>query len=306
MFDSHAHLNFNTFKDDASEIINNCLDKNIRIINIGSQYDTSLRAVKMAMDYDSGIYSAIGLHPIHLSQTEVEEEEMCFKSREERFDRNKYEELLSMYSTSHKIVAIGEVGLDYFHIPNEMDIESIKKVQKEAFIEQVKFAYHKNLPIILHCRGEKDNPYAAYNEMINILDEFAVEYNMGIKSTSILRRSKGMKRSRRALRGVIHCFGANLEIAEKFLKRGFFIGFTGVVTFKNASQELLEVVKKVPLDRILVETDCPYLAPVPHRGEQCIPQYVEFTLLKVAQLKGVDFKEAERITDGNVEKLFGI
>lgn len=342
MFDSHAHLNFNTFKNDASEIINNCLERNIRIINIGSQYDTSLQAVKMASEYDKGVYAAIGIHPIHLSQTEVEEEEMHFTSREERFDRKKYEELLAS-SPCHflrqvlrngirgrqdrlskerikqnnltksplergqgRVVAIGEIGLDYFHIPNGRDLGEIKAIQKEVFIEQLKFARDMNLPVILHCRGAKNDPFGAYHDIIDMLGGF------GVKREEDKKNRKGKKmgickgEGRECLNGVIHCFAANFEIAQQFLYLGFYIGFTGIITFKNASQELLEVVKKIPLDRILVETDCPYLAPVPHRGEQCIPQYVEFTLRKIAELKGVDFKEAERITDGNVEKLFGI
>src|SRR4030042_3568366 len=287
MFDSHAHLNFNTFKEDANKIIKDSLDRNIRIINIGSQYDPSARAVKMAMDlpaqtgYETGVYASIGIHPIHLSQTEVEEEEIHFKSREERFDRGSYKMLLNK-----KVVAIGEIALEYFHIPEGRDFEEIKAIQKEGFIEQLKFAGYFDLPVILHCRGSKSDPYGAYNDMIDILRGFAVKWGM--------------------VRGVIHCFGGNFEIAKKFLEMGFYIGFTGIITFKNAGKELLEVVERIRLDRILVETDCPYLAPVPHRGERCVPQYVEFTLRKVAELKGVSFEEAERITDGNVEKLFGI
>lgn len=304
MFDSHAHLNFNTFKEDANEIIKDSLDRNIRIINIGSQYDTSERAVKMAMEYEKGVYASIGIHPIHLSQTEVEEEEIYFKSREERFDRGRYEELLRTppqpsrntrdkspfakraggQGGGSKVVAIGEIGLDYFHIPKGRDFEETKDIQKKGFVDQLKFAKDFNLPVILHCRGAKDDPYGAYGDMIDILREFAVKWGM--------------------VRGVIHCFGANYEIAQEFLDLGFYIGFTGIITFKNAGKELIEVAGKTPLDRILVETDCPYLAPIPHRGERCVPQYVEFTLRKVAELKGVSFAEAESQTDKNTEKLF--
>lgn len=339
MTDTHAHLNFNTFKDDAEKIIKDCLDRNIQIINVGSQYDTSARAVKIAEKYEKGVYAAIGIHPIHLSKTEVDEEEMHFKSREEKFDKERYMELLQktsylvpplqkgargILSNNNKVVAIGEIGLDYFHIPDNMDFEEIKKIQKQWFIEQLKFAKEVNLPVILHCRGTKDKPYEAYYEMLKILEEtYLPLYQRGIKGDFSMEEIKNTEKQNNrsimygkihhnlplgkwGIRGVIHCFGANLEIAEHFLELGFYIGFTGIITFKNASPELLEVVRKMPLDRILVETDCPYLAPEPYRGKQCIPQYVEYTLRKVAELKGISFEEAERETDKNARELFGI
>ncbi|MFH0854671.1 MAG: TatD family hydrolase [bacterium] len=277
MIDTHAHLNFNNFKDNSKDIIKDCLYRNIRIINIGSQYETSRRAVQMAVEYEKGVYAAIGIHPIHLSQMEIDEEDAHFKSRAEKFDKSRYIELLSK-----KVIAIGEIGLDYFHIPDDMDFEAVKKIQKKEFIAQLKFAKETNLPVILHCRGNKNNPFEAYGEILEIIQDQG------------------------NLRGVIHCFGANLEIAKKFLDLGFYIGFTGIITFKNALSELVETVKKIPLDRILIETDCPYLAPMPHRGELCVPQYAEFTLRKMAEIKGISFEEAEKQTDKNADKLFGI
>lgn len=278
MFDTHSHVNFNNYKEDSPEIIKDCLDKNIRLIVVGSQYDTSERAVKIADVYESGVYAAIGLHPIHLTQTEVDEEEFSFKSREEKFDKARYHALINK-----KVVAVGEIGLDYFHIPEGRDFEEIKKIQKEGLIPQLVFAGEYNLPVILHCRGAKDEPYGAYYDLLEILKNFTG----GIK-------------------GVIHCFVGNLEIAQKFLDLGFYVGFTGIITFKNVSRKLLEVVRDVPLERILAETDCPYLSPEPHRGERCIPQYVEFTLKKITEIKGISFEEAERQTDKNTKELFRI
>ncbi|MFH0856597.1 MAG: TatD family hydrolase [bacterium] len=291
MFDTHCHVNFNNYKEDSREIIKDCLDRNIRLIIIGSQYDTSARAIRIAEEYENGVYAAIGLHPIHLIEMQVNEEEFAFKSREEKFDKGRYMELLRgalplekvERGILKKIIAIGEIGLDYFHIPANINFEEVRKIQKKGFISQIEFAREQNLPVILHCRGAKDNLYGAYNEMLEILEDF-----------------------RGKVRGVIHCFVGNLEIAEKFLNLGFYIGFTGIITFKNAGQELLEAVKNIPLNRILAETDCPYLAPEPYRGKRCMPQYVEFTLRKIAELKGVSFEEAEKRTDKNAEELFGI
>lgn len=297
MFDTHSHVNFNNYKKDSSEIINDCLDKNIRLIVVGSQYDTSARAVQMAGNYEKGVYAAIGIHPIHLTQTEVTEEEFAFKSREEKFDKERYSELLRGFppfakgerGILKKIIAIGEIGLDYFHIPAGRDLLEIKEIQKEGLIPQLEFAKENNLPVILHCRGAKDEPYGAYYDLLKILNKFTV-------------KCKNAER----LRGVIHCFVGNFEIAKKFLDLEFYVGFTGIITFKNASSELLEAVRNIPLNKILIETDCPYLSPEPHRGERCVPQYAEFTLRKVAEIKGVSFEEAERQTDKNAEELFRI
>ncbi len=247
MTDTHAHLNFNTYKETSEKIIKKCIDRNIRIINVGSQYDTSARAVKIAENYE-GVYAAIGIHPIHLSRTEVDEEEMHFKSREEKFDKKKYEKLLcagTHCNAPKKVVAIGEIGLDYFHIPDNMDFEEVKKIQKKGFIDQLEFAKEVNLPVILHCRGAKDKPYEAYTDMLEILRSVSPH-----SQEPALSLPKGGERG--CLRGVIHCFGANLEIVRNFIELGFYIGFTGIITFKNVSPELLEVVKNIPLECILV------------------------------------------------------
>ncbi len=283
LFDTHAHLNFNTFKDDRDEIIKKCLDKNIWVINIGSQYDTSKTAAQMAKEYKEGIYASIGIHPIHLSQTEVDEEEIFFKSREEKFDRDKYKDILN-----DKVVAVGEIGLDYFHIPKERNFDEIKKIQKEGFIAQLNFAQEFNLPVILHCRGSKEDPFGAFEEMIDILNDFVVN-------------SKG----RKSLGGVIHCFGANLQIAKKFIELGFYVGFTGIITFKNA-KELQGVVRNIPLEKILAETDCPYLAPDPFRGKRNEPAYAEYVVRKIAELKGLDFEEVRIKVLENSRGVFGV
>lgn len=282
-FDTHAHLNFSIFKDEADEIIKRCLDKDVWVINVGSQYDTSKMAVEIANKYDSGVYAAVGIHPIHLSQTEVDEEEIYFKSREEDFDEKRYGSLLNK-----KVVAVGEIGLDYFHIPEGRDFDEVKKIQKDGFVAQLNFARDVGLPVVLHCRGAKEKPLEAYEDMVDIVSGFVVNSKKG-----------------KSINGVIHCFGANLEIARKFIDLGFYIGFTGIVTFKNA-KELQEVAKNIPLEKILAETDCPYLSPEPFRGKRNEPVYVEYVVKKIAGLKGLGIEDVAGVIFENSRRVFGV
>ena len=290
LIDTHAHLNFNAYKDDGHEVIRRALDKNIWLINVGSQNTTSTRAVKIANQYEKGIYAAIGLHPIHLSETEVDEEEIKFQSREEKFTENKYQELLD---NNKKIVAVGEIGLDYFHLPKSATLAEIKKNQKQEFIKQLQFAAKNNLPVILHCRGSKKNPSDAYQDLINILKIQTTRYSLQTINYKLQTN------------GVIHCFGGSLEIAEQFIKLGFYLGFTGIITYKNA-ESVSDIAKQAPLEKILVETDCPYLSPDPHRGERNEPAFVEYVARKIAIIKNISFEKVADATTQNAKKLFGI
>jgi len=307
LFDSHCHLNFSSFKDDYQEVIADSLKKEIGIINIGSQINTSKRAVEIANEYpDIPVYASIGLHPIHLSSTEVDEEEIKFKSREEKFNEKEYQDLIdndkknveTRFIASPKIVAVGEIGLDFWHIPEGMNLDEIKQKQTTGFKEQLEFAAKNNLPVILHARGSKNNPEDAYQDILKILKDLEPVP----RSISRILGSEGGSGA-----GVIHCFGSSKEIAQKFLDLGFYIGFTGIITFKNKSvNSLRQVVKFVPLDRILVETDAPYLAPEPHRGERNLPQYVEFVARQVANIKKISYNEVAEMTTQNVKKLFNL
>ncbi len=283
LIDSHTHTNFTAFKDDCQAVIQRALDKDIWLVNVGSQYTTSLRAVKLAKQYEQGVYAAIGLHPIHLFHIMVDEAEAGFASRQERFVAEKYQALVDE-DKSHKIVAMGEIGLDYYHLPENESFKAVKKIQTEQFISQLKFAVKNNLPVIVHCRGSADDPYGAYDDLYTIL-------NRQIKS--------GL-----ALRGVVHCYGGNLTQAKKFIALGFYIGFTGIVTFGKNADQLRQIVKELPLDRILVETDAPYLTPAPYRGQRNEPSYVELVAKKIAEVKNVSFEEVAKQTTYNVSQLF--
>lgn len=277
MVDTHCHLNFSAFKGEAEAAQARASAAGVSaIINVGSQWDTSERGVTMA-ETGEGLYAAIGLHPLHLFEQEVDEEETHFTTRAEVFDAARYSELAKR---SPKVVAVGECGLDYYRLPEGVDPAEVKRKQAKLFEQQIDLATSLNLPLIIHCRN-------AYDDLFTILQR-------AVNAGKLPRR------------GVNHCFLGTREQAKKFLDLGFYISFTGIITFKNASPELLSVVRETPLDRILTETDAPYLAPHPHRGTRNEPAYVVETAKCIATLKGVTLVEVNRVTTGNAQSLFGL
>lgn len=269
MMDSHTHLDFKEFDRDREEAIKRFFDAGgEKIINVGCDLASSAKSVELAEKYKN-IFASIGIHP-HDADT-VDAGAL-----------KKLEEL----STSQKVVAVGEIGLDYFRNL------SPKEKQIEAFKLQLDFAIKHNKPIIIHCRD-------AYVELLEILKSY---------------KTFGWQ-------GVTHCFLGSWQIAEELLKLGFYIGFTGVITYAKKSKmvnapaaprfkledpEIFKVIKNVPLDRILIETDCPYLAPVPHRGERNEPSFVKHVAEKIAEVKGISVEGAEKAISDNANKLFGI
>lgn len=269
LIDTHAHVNFNDFKNDSNEVVRRALDSGIWMINVGSERKTSERAVRMAEEYEEGVYAAVGLHPSHLIEQDVEREEngetIKYKSKPEEFDYDFYLNL----AKNKKVVGIGECGLDYFRNNDE----SFKEKQKEVFVKQLKLAREINKPIIIHCRD-------AHEDLLEIL------------------RLEAELPS-----GVMHFFTGSLEQAKKYIELGFYISFSGVITFTKAYDE---VVKNIPLDRILIETDCPYVAPIPFRGKRNEPQYVKYVAQKIAEIKGLSFEEVAMQTTKNARELFGL
>ncbi|MFA5359093.1 MAG: TatD family hydrolase [Patescibacteria group bacterium] len=287
LVDSHCHVNFNAYSKDAEDVIRRSLANNTWLVNIGSQLSTSRRTIKIAQNYQKGVYAVVGLHPIHLTQDITESakfdgKEYKFVTRQEVFDYDTYRKLAK---SSDKVVALGEVGLDYYYF-DEMkdDPDKIKKIQVETLNKFIDLADELNLPLVLHCRGTKKDVYGAYDDLLEILR---------------------LKVKNKKLKGVVHCFGGNLVQAKGFIDFGFYIGFTGIITFKK-SLELREIAKIIPLEKILVETDAPFLAPEPHRGERNEPIYVEFVAKKIAEVRAVSFEEVARTTTANAKKLFGI
>jgi len=221
------------------------------IVNSGASWDSVTEVVELAQKYPF-VYAAVGMHPDEVGDL-----------NEERF------EYLKSQCQKDKVVAVGEIGLDYY-----WDNES-HDVQKKWFIRQLELARELNLPVIIHSRD------AAADTL-----EIMKEYGQG-------------------LRGVIHCFSYSIELAREYVKMGFHIGIGGVVTFKNG-RKLKEIAAEIPLERILLETDCPYLAPVPFRGKRNCSAYISYVAQEIASLKGISYEEVVAQTEKNGKELFQI
>lgn len=274
--DIHSHVNFTAFDADREEVIGRALDGDTWMINVGTQIDTSKSAVALANKYEEGVYAVIGLHPIHTGASYHDEKELGegnkeFTSRGEVFNKEAYRELLR----DPKVVAIGECGLDYYRC----DEESIAK-QKEAFVAQIELADEFGKPLMLHIRNNpKDKKLNAYSDVLDLLKKFP---NM---------------------KGDVHFFAGTWEDAKKFLDIGFTLSFTGVVTF---TKDYDEVIRNTPLDRIMSETDSPYVAPVPHRGKRNEPIYVREIVKKIAEIKNLPEEEVAKAIIANAKRLFKI
>jgi len=273
LIDTHAHLNFAAFEKDVKKIIQRSVENDVWMINVGTQYNTSERAVEIAGGYKKGVYAAIGLHPLHLEEQKLDKSEVGFlpkfKTRSEEFDYERYKKL----AQSEKVIAVGEIGLDYYYKPKtKRKLEIFKQKQREALLNQLRLAQELDLPVIFHCR-------MAHDDLIQTIKQF----------------------NNLTMRGTIHCFTGNWEQAEEYMNMGFYLGFNGIIFKLN----LDEIIRKTPLDKILVETDCPYLTPSPMTGRN-EPLYVKYVAEKIAKIKNLSFEEIAKITTQNAKKSFKI
>ncbi|MEI6510485.1 MAG: TatD family hydrolase [Candidatus Uhrbacteria bacterium] len=295
MIDTHCHVHFNAFKEDMDEVIRRTLEKGVRMVSVGTQATTSANGLKVAEKYD-GLWATVGLHPNHLCEQEFFDEQelgggsppapgvdgpVKIKTRCETFDHATYLEL----ARHPKCVAIGECGLDYYRLPENVDRDETIAKQKVTVRQQFDLAHEVGLPVVIHCRD-------AHADQQAIIREY-------LEAGKLQRR------------GVIHCFTGTIEEATAYVELGFLISFTGVITFPPRKTEgpispLQTVVRDLPLENMMVETDSPYLTPVPHRGERNEPWMVRFVAAKISELKKVSLEEVDRVTTENAKRLFGI
>ncbi|TSC67703.1 MAG: hydrolase, TatD family [Parcubacteria group bacterium Gr01-1014_73] len=267
-FDVHSHPNFAAFDKDRDEVMKRALNAEVFMNVVGTQKDTSKQAVELAEKYE-GVYATVGLHPIHTGKSfhdkdEIGESGQEFTSRGEKFDYDFYKKLAS----HPKVVAIGECGLDYYHDTNtRMDANDTNKRQEETFRKQIELAIGVKKPLMLHLRNGVGR--SAYRDAFDIIN---TQY--GIRNTS--------------LRGNLHFFAGTIDEAKPFLSAGFYFSFTGVITF---TKDYDEIIKYLPLDKIMAETDCPFVAPMPHRGKRNEPIHVIEVVKKIAEIRGADFEK---------------
>ena len=253
IIDTHAHLDDEQYEEDRESVINRAADEGVEmIINMGADIASSYKAVKLALSHDI-IYAAVGIHP---------------EEAEGMLEKDKYI-LSELVSDNEKVLAIGEIGLDYhFRTDN-------KEIQKKVFIEQLDIARQMHVPVSIHARD-------AHGDLMQIL-----------------------KKEGRGMQGVIHCYSGSVEMAKELFRMGWYIGADGPLTFKN-SAKLPEVIKMMPLERLLIETDSPYLTPPPYLGKRNDPSNVLLVAEELARIKNMDVQELIDITRENAMKIYQI
>lgn len=251
--DIHCHLDSEDYDADREEVLARMKKEDISTITIGTDFQSSKRAVEIA-EANENVWATIGVHP---------------EGQRGDFNNEKFEDLIK----SPKVVGIGECGLDYFRLSE--NVEEQKDKQKELFIQQIEFAIKHNKPLMLHCRE-------AYDDALDILESYQKNY-------------------REKLRGNAHFFAGNLEQAKRFLDLGFTMSFTGVITFTH---DYDEVIKYLPQDSIMSETDAPLVAPVPFRGKRNEPVYVIEVVKKMAEIRGESFEDLNGAILKTAKRIF--
>ena len=254
IFETHAHYEDEKFDTDREILLAQLEEQGISpVVNVGSSLETTKKSIQLARQY-AFIYAAIGIHPSDIA--DLNEDTIRW---------------LQAQASDEKVVAIGEIGLDYYW--TKQDYEEQSK-QRYWFGRQLELARDTGLPVIIHSRDAAEDTY-------HIMAEHHAE----------------------EIGGVVHCFSYSLEMARKFVKMGFYIGVGGVVTFKNA-KKLKEVVMHIPLDKIVLETDCPYMAPEPFRGKRNSSLYLPYVVSKIAELKEISEDEVVAVTEKNARKMY--
>lgn len=264
MIDVHCHLNFHSFNNDYDDVIKRALAKGVStIINVGTKLDSSELAVKLAAEYDE-LYAIVGVHPHHADKIELGEN---------------WIEQLEALARKPKVVAIGEIGMDYYRYQSNGIVDP--DVQREVFLQQIALAHKLHLPLQIHNRH-------AGADILDILEAH--------------------KHDLEKIPGMFHCFAGNKDILQRALNLGFYIGFDGNSTYAGLAPgedtTLSELAKYTPIDQIVTETDSPFLTPEPHRGSRNEPQYVILVGSFIAKIKGISFEEFDAISTQNARTLF--
>ncbi|WP_294240898.1 TatD family hydrolase [Pseudobutyrivibrio sp.] len=254
IFETHAHYDDEKFDGDRVELLSHLLKENNigNIVNVGASFRGCKDSLKLAESYDN-VYAAIGIHPEEIDDASDE-----------------VLEWLRENASNPKVVAIGEIGLDYYWVK---DPEGRAK-QRIWFDKQMDLAKEVNLPVVIHSREAAEDTF-------NTIKSYNTQ----------------------DVKGIVHCYSYSKELALEYVKMGWYIGVGGVVTFKNG-KKLVETVEAIPLENIVLETDCPYMAPEPHRGSRNSSIYLKYVAEKIAQLKGVSVEEVERITYENALRIY--
>lgn len=275
-FDTHSHINTEAFALDADKVIKRALDHHTSVVIIGTDYKSSKKALDQANKYESGVWAAIGLHPQSLQSYLEETADGQKEIPAEKFNFDMYATLAKFPKT----VAIGEIGLDYAWRETDTNLLAIKNEQKTVLIEQLKLARRFDLPAIIHCRQ-------AHDDLLPLLQTFRQEHK------DLLPKDRPW--------GVIHCFSGDENLAWQYFNLGLIISFTGLITF---SQRWDELIRKVPSDKIMIETDSPYMTPEPHRGKRNEPLLVRFVAERIAEIRGVSVEKIAEMTTANAKLLF--
>ena len=254
-FDTHCHYDFKQYNEDRDQLLGEILPKfgMSYVLNVGTTMKSSKESIALAKKYDY-IYTSIGFHPHNAK--EMRPEDLA---------------ILEEMTKEPKVVAIGEIGLDFYYT------HSPKDVQHKVFTDLLDLALKAKLPVIIHSRDAND-------EVFKILAERRVGERVG---------------------GVVHCFSGTADLAKKYVDMGFYIGVGGVVTYKNA-EDLRKTVENVPLENLVLETDCPYLAPEPHRGSRNDSQNLQYIAEKIGKIDGISWEKVANVTTDNAKRLFSI
>lgn len=250
IFDTHAHYDDKSFDEDRSEVLKMLPKNNVfAVVNAGADIESSVKSIEISKEYDY-VYASVGIHPENIPD-----------------DKSDYMKILEDLLKNEKVVAIGEIGLDYHYTKDN------KADQIELFENQINLAVNHDLPIMVHDRE-------AHGDTMDLLKKHNPK-------------------------GIVHCFSGSVEMAKEVIKLGMYIGIGGLITFKNA-KTAVNVVENIPLSSIVLETDAPYMTPVPFRGTRCNSSHIKYTAEKIAEIKKIDVNEVLKTTKENALKLFNL